>query len=461
MMTPLQLSHLATRFQWHHDGADVQCTGVAIDSRKVAAGDLFVALRGARVDGHSYLAQAQAAGAVAAIVEAPVSSDLPQLLCANSAQALAQLAQHNVEQFTAPLIALTGSAGKTSTRAMVEHILGAQAPTLATIGNLNNEIGAPLTALRLSPEHRFAVIEMGAAKQGDIAYLCRYIKPTVALVTNVGDAHIGGFGSEQGIARGKGEIYEALADDGIALINADSPYAEFWQASVAGKQLIRFGCRNRADVFASDVSYALTGSEFNLHFDGKVCRVSLAVPGAHNVMNALAAAACAIAVGVELSAIAMALNSFEGVGSRLSFMDGLAGAQIINDSYNANPSAFRAAIDVLAYAPGPKILVMGAMAELGEQSLSAHHAVGAYAADQGIDQLFAVGEDTRAAVAAFGADGHWFPTKAALTEALRAALAPTQTVLVKGSRSAGMETVVTSISTNAETSIVSARGGVC
>ena len=461
MMAAMQLSSLANNFGWQLLGDDCAIESVSIDSRKPLKGSLFVALRGDNFDGHDYISQAQQAGAVAVLVETKADVSVPQLICDDSLKGLASLAQFNIQRFERPVITLTGSAGKTTTKAMIAHILASQAPTLATTGNLNNEIGAPLTALAISAEHRFAVVEMGAAKQGDIAYLCRYIKPTIALVTNAGDAHIGGFGSEQGIAEGKGEIYEALGASDTAVINADSPYETYWQNKAGGAHIIRFGCGVNADVRADDIQHNLTGSRFTLSFDGQQARVQLNMPGQHNVMNALAAVTCCIAVGIKLDVIARSLHGFTGVGARLSFVGGIHGAKIINDTYNANPSAFRAAIDVLAYASGEKVLVMGAMAELGERSDQSHRDIARYALDAGVSRLLAVGKETQVAVEEFGINATWYETKQVLVAALSAQMTKEQTILVKGSRSAGMETVVNSITDNTEANVSNTRGGTC
>lgn len=461
MIAAMQLSALASNFGWQLIGADCAVESVSIDSRDLAKDSLFVALRGDQFDGHDYLGQVETAGASAVLVESKANVSLPQLVCADSRKALASLAQFNVQQFDHPIINVTGSAGKTTTKSILGHILNTQAPTLVTEGNFNNEIGVPLTGLAIAPQHRFAVIEMGAARLGDIAYLCNYITPNIALVTNAGDAHIEGFGSAQGIAQGKGEIYEALTDHGTAIINADSVYRGYWRELAAPAKVIEFGCSDSADVYAQSIEYTLKGSVFKLCFEQKCCLVRLQIPGEHNVMNALAAAACSIAVGIPLEAIAAALTSFSGVGSRLSFTQGLQGSQIINDSYNANPSAFRAAIDVLAYAKGTKVLVMGAMAELGESSEQNHKDIARYAFEQGIDQLLAVGEETRVAATEFGSNARWYESKQDLVTALQEQIQAEQTILVKGSRVAGMETVVKAITANTETIVSMARGGSC
>ena len=344
---------------------------------------------------------------------------------------------------------------------MLAHILGLQAPTLATQGNYNNEIGVPLTALAIGPEHHYAVVEMGAARKGDIAYLCDCVKPSVALITNAGDAHIEGFGSTQGIAEGKGEIYQALNAGDTALINADSPFADYWAGLAPEATIRRFGCSSAAEVRAINIQSSFEGSEFELQLDGESLPVNLGLPGHHNIENALAAAAAAAAVGLNLRQIVSGLNSFDGVASRLAITKAANGATLINDSYNANPSAFKAAIDVLASAEGETVLVMGDMAELGSYAEQAHHDIGAYAKTAGIHRLLATGDLSRAAVSAFGSGGTWYQTKTTLAEDLLGQLQDQHTILVKGSRSAAMETVVEQIAGAQTPAFSGQRGSIC
>lgn len=432
-----------------HRGADPLFTAVGSDSRNVKPGELFVALRGARFDAHQYLAAAQAAGAVAAMVDAAGAAlapqDLPLIVVDDTQQGLTQLASVWRSRFDLPLLALTGSSGKTTVKEMLAAVLregaGNDAAVLATRGNLNNEIGVPLTLLELRAEHRYAVIELGMNHAGEISRLTRLARPRVALINNAGRAHIEYLGSEEAIARAKGEIFEGLAADGIAVINADDAYAALWkQLSNKNKSLL-FGLERFAEVRAR---YKLHPQHSVIHFDTPAGTLSatLDAPGLHNVRNALAACAGAIALQVPVAAIAAGLSRYSGVKGRLQRKTASGGAMLIDDTYNANPESMRAAIDVLAGVPGLRLLIVGDMGELGTRAAACHAEVGAYARACGIEQLYALGEHSAQTVAAFGAGARHFSQLDALLEAARAQLAPGLTILVKGSRFMQMERVV-------------------
>jgi UDP-N-acetylmuramoyl-tripeptide--D-alanyl-D-alanine ligase len=421
-----------------HGGA-VRYSGVTTDSRGVDAGDLFIALKGERFDGHAYVDTAVRAGAVAVMVSRRVESVLPvaQVLVEDTRIGLGRLAAHWRARFAMPLVALTGSNGKTTVKEMLASILAAHAggadAVLATRGNLNNDIGMPLTLLALRERHRFAVIEMGMNHEGEIDYLTRLARPTVALVNNAHRAHVGLLGSLEAIARAKGEIYAGLGPDGVAVVNADDPFADYWRGLNAERRVITFGLRG-ADVRTAALPsrFITPAGEFG---------VSLQVAGEHNLRNALAACAAACALGLPAKAMQAGLERFAGVPGRLQRRRAASGAVVIDDSYNANPESMKAAIQVLAATPGRRIFVMGDMGELGAEAPRMHAEVGSFARAAGIDALFALGQASRNAVEAFGAGARYFADAAGLQEAARHESQSGATVLVKGSRFMQMERI--------------------
>ncbi len=421
--------------------------GLSTDSRRIKPGELFVALRGPSHDGHDYLAGALERGAAAALVEQFQPLALPQLRVADSIRALGRLAATWRRRFRYPLIALTGSNGKTTVKEMLASILRQCGPVLATEGNLNNHIGVPLTLARLGSEYAYAVIEMGANHVGEIGYLTALAQPDVALVTNAGPAHLEGFGSLDGVARGKGEIYQGLGAEGIAVINADDHYADYWRSLTTGHRVIDFGLEQQALVRAQQP--AAGGKRFALRLqDEAVGEVCVPLPGRHNIRNALAAAAAAHAVGVPAGAIVAGLAAVQPVGGRLRAVAGCYGSTVLDDSYNANPASLAAGMEALAAAGGAGWLVLGDMAELGADAVALHAAAGTQARTLGISRLFAVGPLSAAACEAFGTGAAHFDDQSALIEgltvSLKAAPTPPQ-ILVKGSRSMRMERVVTAL----------------
>lgn len=420
--------------------AGARFAGVSADSRKVAPGMLFAALPGERVDGHDFVAQAAAAGAGALLVARDVDSDLPQLRVEDVLRALGQLAAGWRAECNPAVVGITGSNGKTTVKEMVAAVLRQRGKVLATQGNYNNELGVPLTLFGLSPEHDFAVLEMGAAKTGDIAYLARIARPQVGLITNVGPAHLHGFGDEAGVARAKGEMYESLPADGVAVINADQPWADGWrERSTAGRSL-SFGIRNEADVQGSPgdgtARVRTPRGAFELH---------LRLPGEHNLANALAATAAALALDVPLDEIRAGLEGVRPVPGRLNLVKADGGWQVIDDTYNANPASLYAALQVLTRLPGEAWLALGDMKELGPDARKLHAEMGDAARALGVKRLYATGEMSRHTVDAFGGGARHFEDRDALVTALRDALRPGVTCLVKGSRSMGMEHVVRGI----------------
>nr|WP_232422829.1 UDP-N-acetylmuramoyl-tripeptide--D-alanyl-D-alanine ligase [Dechloromonas agitata] len=425
-------------------GTDVTVDGVSTDTRAIAQGTLFVALAGERFDAHDFLEQAVAAGAAALLVAdaTRVPAGVPAVVVDDTRLALGRLAAAWRARFTLPVIAVTGSNGKTTTKEMIAAILKAAygAAVLSTRGNLNNDIGLPLTLLGLSPAHQAAVIEMGMNRPGEIAYLAPLGAPTVALVTNAQRAHLEGMGDLDEVAREKGSIFSGLPADGVAVINADDAYADAWRGMAAGRPVRTFAIDHAADVRATVRQHGLEMA-LDLQAPEGDAAIVLRVPGRHNARNAVAAAAACLAAGVPLTAVVAGLEGFAGVKGRLQRRVGKSGAEILDDTYNANPDSVRAGIDVLATTIGRKILVLGDMGEIGEASGQYHDEIGGYAKSQGVDLLFALGEATKAAVRNFGEGARHFCHVDKLIAALDKEAGPETTVLVKGSRFMKMERV--------------------
>jgi UDP-N-acetylmuramoyl-tripeptide--D-alanyl-D-alanine ligase len=442
-MRALSLSELEKPLAAQLLGSDVAINGVSTDSRSVCAGDLFVALQGERFDGHAYLEQARGQGAVAALVSAATDDALPQLKVEDTLRALGRLGAFNRSLYAGPLVAITGSSGKTTVKNMVHAVLSRRGETLATEGNYNNEIGVPLTLLRLRPGVEFAVVEMGAARTGDIDWLCELARPTVALLLNAMPAHLDGFGSVEGVAAAKGEIFDRLDEGDVAVINADQPWARQWRKRAGKATVLDFGLEQPAAISARGVhNRGLEGVSFTVSTPGGEMAMRLALPGVHNVANALAAVAVGLACDVPLTDIRDGLEALEPVSGRLRVTGSASGADVIDDCYNANPGSVRAAIDMLAGCPGRRTLVLGAMRELGERSEILHREIGEYAAAAGIDRLWGVGPELGVCVAAFGPEGRHFDDRATLLGAMAGQFGEGDTVLIKGSRSAGMEEVL-------------------
>ena len=424
---------------------------VCTDTRTLKAGDLFVALSGANFNGNHFVTQAQQAGAVAAIVTELQPIALPQLLVKDSRIALGQLAKLHRQQFTAPVVAITGSSGKTSVKEMLACILGQRAEVLATRGNLNNDIGVPLTLLELRSSHQYAVIELGASAPGEIAYTTALAQPDIAILNNAAAAHLEGFGSLQAVVEAKGEIFAGLKPDGVAVVNLDDANCGYWLDQLEGRKLRTFSLNSSlADMFASDLETDENGCcSFVLHSHAGQAEVRLQVLGLHMVANALAAAAAAEVLGLDLVQICQGLEAYRGVAGRLAMLDGLKGSRIIDDSYNANPDSVKAAIRVLASLPGKRVLVLGNMAELGADAANLHAELGSFALELQLDGVFTVGALAAHAAAAFTpqnpAAAKMFEDKEALLAALLPTLDANTSVLIKGSRSAAMEQVVSGL----------------
>lgn len=455
MMTVQEAAH-ALHAEWW--GENALFTGVSTDSRTIQPGDLFVALSGAHYDGHQFIASARAKGAVAALVEkqAGIGSSLAGLGCiqvCDTRLGLGQLSAYWRTRFSLPLVAVTGSNGKTTVKEMIAAIFreavkanteqsnSAADSVLATAGNLNNDIGVPQMLLRLREQHAYAVIEMGMNHTSEIAYLTRLAKPTIAVITNAGAAHIEGLGSVEAVARAKGEIFESLSNTGVAIINADDEYAALWRELAGNRRIIEFGLSGSAQVTA----YCRTDSsadEWTLKLPAGSEEMRLQVPGQHNICNALAAAAAAVAVGIDKRTIAVGLQAFAGVPGRMQKKAGLHQASLIDDTYNANPDSMRAALAVLAHAPGKKVLVLGDMGELGPGAADFHYQIGVEASHAGVEQLLTLGNLSKHTAAGFGSGARHFTSMDALLVEAEKLLDANVTMLVKGSRFMQMERVI-------------------
>ncbi|WP_163560220.1 UDP-N-acetylmuramoyl-tripeptide--D-alanyl-D-alanine ligase [Halomonas sp. NO4] len=430
---------------------DRPLAGVATDTRGIAPGALFVALVGERFDAHAFLAQAREAGAAAALVERPVDDPLPQLVVPDTRLALGLLARARRRAWGRPLAAVTGNSGKTSVKELLKALLAPHGATLATHGNLNNDIGAPLTLLELAPDHRHAVVELGANHLGEIAWTTALAEPQVAVITNVTGAHVGEFGGMGRIAQAKGEILAGLPADGVAVLNRDDVYFPLWSRLAAPREVLDFGLDGAARVRATELACdALGRYAFTLVVDGRrLGRITLALLGRHSVANALAAAAAALALGVSAEGVTAGLAAAEPLAGRLAVVAGIRDTRVLDDTYNANPGAVKAALALLAELPGPRWCLLGAMGELGAEADRLHAEVGHYARERGIDVLGTCGAQAKPACDAFGDGGCHFNDREALTRHVLDHLPPGASVLVKGSRSAGMEEVVAALRADA------------
>ncbi|MDI1300689.1 MAG: UDP-N-acetylmuramoyl-tripeptide--D-alanyl-D-alanine ligase [bacterium] len=444
----MKLSHMAFLLHARLIGDDRDITRFSTDTRALQGGELFIALSGAHFNGNRFAADAAAKGAIAVVVSEEIAGlAVPQLLVEDTHDALRKIAHAWREQFDIVSVAITGSSGKTTTKELAASIFSETGPTLATLGNKNNEIGVPLTLFRLDATYKYGVFELGANHVGEISCTSHLVSPQAAVITNVGSAHLEGFGSREGIATAKGEIYSGLVPGGIACINADDEFASYWQVLCKNRQQLSFSTKRKADVWADDIHQADSGCPaFSLHIGARTADIELQLVGVHNVANALAAATLAHACHIPLEKIALGLAKTRPVPGRLnvhllSSADG-SSRRIIDDTYNANPSSMKAAIDVLAEMPGRRVLVIGDMGELGRATEAGHSEVGEYAKMKKIDALYAVGQYGNFTASAFGSSARTFGNQQSLIEELEKELESVVTLLVKGSRSAHMENVV-------------------
>jgi len=440
----MSLQDAAAMVKGKAGGGNPVFTGVSTDTRSVRSGELFVALRGERFDGHAFLEQAKQAGAVAALVDRNFTeaAPLPAIVVDDTRLALGSLAKGWRARFQPKLIAVTGSNGKTTVKEMLAAILRAHAgdqAVLATSGNLNNDIGLPLTLLRLREQHSCCAIELGMNHKGEIAYLAAIAAPSVALVNNAQREHLEFMHSIEEVAAENASVYEALPVDGVAAVNADDAHADFFRKAAGKRRVVDFGIEKKALVTGRHALKGLT-SEIDIRTPAGESHATLSIPGLHNVRNALAAAACAFAVGIKDKTIGDGLSAFRPYSGRLQVKTAVSGATVIDDSYNANPDSVRAAIDVLAACAAPTTLVLGDMGEVGQHGTEFHREVGAYARAKKISQLCALGEASRHAVEAFGAEGRHYDSVEALVTSIRG-----RSILVKGSRFMKMERVVAAL----------------
>jgi UDP-N-acetylmuramoyl-tripeptide--D-alanyl-D-alanine ligase len=451
MIRALSLSELVAPLQATLVGTDCEFSRVCTDSRQLQAGDLFVALRGENFDGHDYLEDIASTGAVAALVDQAGELSVPTLQVADTLKALGQLAGYHRQLYSGPLVAITGSSGKTTVKNMIAAVLSRRGKTLATQGNFNNEIGAPLTLLQLEADTEFAVVEMGAARSGDIAWLCEVGRPTVSVLLNAMAAHLQGFGSVNDVAAAKGEIYDGLAKGDVAIINADQPWAGDWRKRAGEATVLDYGLEKPAAISATAMrSRGVEGISFIALTPAGDAPIRLHLPGVHNVTNALAAIAVGLACELTLTEIREGLEAVRAVSGRLSVSQSADGATVIDDCYNANPGSVRAAIDMLATCEGRRTLVLGAMLELGETSKALHRQIGEYAREAGIDRFWGVGPELEETVSAFGAQGQFFVDREAAIAALPGEFGERDTVLIKGSRSTRMEQFMQALLTSSQ-----------
>lgn len=453
-MITLSCAEIATLLQGQLIGQDHQISEVSTDSRTISRGALFIALKGPNFDGSRFAADVSAKGAAAIVVDRPLECDISQIVVADTRLALGQLGAAVKARLQPKTIAVTGSAGKTTVKEMLAAILSRCGQVLATQGNFNNDIGVPLTLLRLTAEHQYAVMELGANHAGEIAYTTSLVKPDVAIITNAAASHLEGFGDTYGVARAKGEIFSGLADGGIAIMQHDSEFTEYWRNRCKNLKIISFASdyktdsntdNSAADIRAEQITLNSQGcAQFKLLYGNEQVLVQLSLPGKHNVANALAAAAAAVAVGARLSDVQLGLAQMAGVKGRTNIIELSKQIKLIDDTYNANVESVKAAIDLLASYPGYRVLLLGDMAELGANARLYHEEIGLYAKHAGINLLFTLGVLSQSASDLFNGQGSHFSSRQSMLDRLIPLITTQQsvTILIKGSRSAKMELVV-------------------
>jgi UDP-N-acetylmuramoyl-tripeptide--D-alanyl-D-alanine ligase len=426
-------------------GDNASFSSISTDTRSIQPGALFIALKGNNFDGHDYIKEAIKRGATGLLVSKAVVSSVPVILVPDTLWAYGQIAALHRSKVKIPMVAITGSCGKTTVTSMLATILRQSATVLAPLGSYNNEVGLPKTLLDLTPEHEYAVLEMGAKRAGDLKYLMELVNPVVSLITNATPVHVESFGSLDGIAAAKGEIYQYLQPHGTAIVNVDDQYAPYWLTMLKTQNIITFGLECAADITCAYIVEEHHQLKFELVTDLGMTEVILPMLGLHNVMNALAAAAAARALDISLEDIKRGLESFKAVTWRMEIKVGKNGAKIIDDSYNANPVAMRYALDVLAKQEGKKIMVIGDMLELGDEAINKHKILGQQAKAAGVDKLLAYGSLSKYAVEEFGINSAHFSDKTRLIAELLTMLDPNTVVLVKGSRGMKLNEVVTAL----------------
>jgi len=448
----IKLSECAKIVQGTLVGEDVSFSSVSIDTRAIQANQLYIAIKGKNFDGNDFVDEAEQAGACAAIVHQGVNTSLPHIIVGNTTLALAQLAGEWRKKLAVSVVGVTGSNGKTTVKEMIAAILAVNDTVLFTQGNLNNDIGVPLTLLRLDEQHRYAVIEMGANHPKEIAYTSTYAAADVAVLNNAGAAHIEGFISVEGVAKAKGEIIETLKADGVAILNRDDDYFAYWQGVAGNRKIISFGLNNLADVTAHAIHTSIQNNAFitcfKLSYKQTALSINLKLAGQHNVLNALAAAAACIALGISLEQIRQGLESVKPVTGRLQPLISRFGNIVIDDTYNANADSLKVGLAVLADCSTKPWLILGAFGELGEESIKIHAEIGELIKANGVQRLFAMGEDARHTVLAYGEGASFFDSQDDLIAVLKQELKGDETLLIKGSRARRMENVAAALIDN-------------
>ncbi len=465
----MMLSEIAGFVQGQLVGNDVEVTSVSIDTRAIKPGELYVAIKGHNFDGNEFVGLAEQAGAAAAIVNKGVTATamdggsvgisrelmrptIPHIVVDDTHLALAQLAGAWRNKALVSVVGITGSNGKTTVKEMVAAILSVNGNTLFTQGNLNNDIGVPLTLLRLNGQHQYVVVEMGANHPGEIEYTSRIAQADVAIITNVGPAHIEGFGSVDGVAKAKGEIIQTLKQDGVAVLNRDDEYFDYWQTVAGTRKVMSFGIDERSEVKAHSVKTEIINQAFATTFELVTAKgestVKLKLAGRHNVVNALAATAACLALNIDLQQIKQGLESVKPVTGRLQPLVSRLGNIVIDDTYNANSASLKAGLDVLANCADERWLVLGAFGELGPESPKIHEQMGELIKSSGVARLLAIGSDARNTVKVFGKGAAFFDTQEDLIETLKQELKGDEAILVKGSRAQRMENVVAALVEN-------------
>ena len=447
-MISMSLSKAAVAINAKLIGEDVIFSGCSTDSRTIAAGNLFIALKGENFDGHDYVSLAEDKAASSLMLEQEVSSTKPILQVEDTRKAMGLLAKSWREEISIPLVAITGSNGKTTVKEMVSSILSEISNVHATSGNLNNDIGVPLTLFGLDKKHQYAVIELGANHPGEIEWLTSIARPNVAVITQCAPSHLEGFGSVEGVAKAKAEIYSGLQSSGTAIINADDDYADYWRKSSEHLNQLGFGIKSEhADVCAKNIKILTENAsvQFELICAQGSVEIFLPLSGEHNVMNALAASACCLSLEVSLMTIKKGLENMSPVKGRLQIKTGKQGSRIIDDTYNANPASLAAALRVLSHYSGTRYLVLGDMGELGDAATQLHKDAGKLAKQLGIDKIFTLGELSINTLQGFGSDSFYFESHDELIDDLLNHLDADATILIKGSRAMCMEKVVNAL----------------
>jgi len=446
-MIPLCLAEIAKAVDGELIGENITIDNINTDSRSLQQDELFLALKGPNFDGHRFLEQVVKLGCGAVIVDHHCELTIPQIIVSDTHNALGNISAYVKDKVAPRTVAITGSSGKTTVKEMVAAILSRLGNVLATKGNFNNDIGVPLTLLRLEKKHDFAVVELGANHMGEIAYTTALVKPDVAIINNIAAAHLEGFGDLFGVARAKGEIFEGLDSSGIAIYNQDCKLSNKWQWRLTDKKVRTFSCFKAADCFSSEVKLDESGcARFKLNTNQGNIDIELTVPGKHNVCNAVAATTIALEFGASLEDIRLGLAEMSAVKGRLNLHQLTDTFKVIDDTYNANVESIKAATDLLASYSGRRILILGDMGELGADARSYHQEVGEYAKQCKIDDLLTIGVLSQNTADAF--NGQHFSERAKLISCLISLIENEQrpvSILVKGSRSARMEYVVKDI----------------